>query len=645
AAAALLIWPVRWGVRSLVRGRRLAGRRLQRVVVLGLDGLDPGLAERYMAQGLLPNLDGLRRRGCFDRLATTVPAVSPVAWSSFLTGCNPGKHRIYDFLVPDRRRLRPRLAAGHVEASPRGVRIGPWRIPLGRPVVRGGRGSRPFWHVLGDHGIPSAVLRVPLTFPPEPFDGVLLAAMCVPDLRGTQGTYLYFTTREDDRPELRSGLRLPLRWHEGSACGVLPGPRHPLRADRGELTLPFRVCPTGEEAALLALGRRRVELRRGEHSAWVPLAFPTGLGLQVRGLCRFLLLESWPQVRLYVTPLQIDPAHPALPISHPLVYSVYLAREQGPFATLGLAEDTGALNEGILSEAAFLAQCRQVHAEREAMLFDALRHTPHGMVACVFDGADRVQHMLWRGRESPADGDGQPGEAVREAYVRMDGLVGRVRRRLDEQSALIVLSDHGFTGFRRTLDLNAWLRERGYLAVTADAGADMLEAVDWSRARAYAVGFGGIYLNLRGREARGVVAPGEEATALARQIAAELLEVRDGHARPVSHVFRAAEVYRGPYAHEAPDLVVGLQPGYRVAWRTLTGGVGPCVFEDNPRPWSGDHSVDPAQVPGVLFCDRALAARQPHITDVAPTILDLLGVPVPPYMDGRSLVDGKRDEA
>lgn len=645
ALVALLVWPVRWLVRGARRGWRRSreGRRVERVVIVGLDGMDPELVERFMGEGRLPHLAALGERGCFRRLQTSLPAESPVAWSSFLTGCNPGKHRIYDFLVPNRKRLRPELAAGHVQASPRTLKLGNYRIPLGKPILSGGRRSRPFWELLGERGLFSSVLRVPLSFPPEKFDGVLLSGMCLPDLRGSQGTYFYFTSDPEEERELKNGLALKLEGEGEGARGAILGPENPLAAGAGEMEVRFAVRRVGGRVELEVEGRR-YPLEVGGWTRWVRLAFRPGLGFKIRGLCRFLLLEAEPHFRLYATPLQIDPAHPALPISHPTLYSVYLARKQDAFATLGVAEDLSALNEGVIGEDAFLEQCRAIQGEREVMFFDALAKTRKGLAVCVFDIVDRVQHGFWRFAEGEHAANGEDGgryrHVIRDVYEEMDNLIGRVRERLDGDTALLVMSDHGFKRFRRQVDLNAWLRENGYLAVKEEsAGADMLEAVDWERTRAYAVGFGGIYLNVAGREARGIVAE-EEMAGLKRELAAGLLALCDGEGgeRPLVQVYDREEVYRGPYVEEAPDLIAGFLPGYRVAWRTVTGGVGEEVFADNERPWSGDHNFDPAHVPGVLFCDRELREGESNIIDIAPTTLELLGVEVPAYMDGVSLM-------
>ena len=648
AFLSLLTWPIRWVIRSLAATRRTAKARVKRVVVVGLDGQDPELTERYMQEGLLPNFQRLAEEGAFRRLGTTLPAESPVAWSTFQTGCNPGKHRIYDFLVPNRKSLLPELSSASVSASPRTLKLGKYLIPLGKPSTQVRRKSQPFWKVLGDAGIFSNVLRVPITFPPEKFNGVLLSAMCVPDLKGSQGTFFYYTSDPEEKRQLTSGQQCPLTLADGVARGMLSGPENSMVVGGGEMELPFevRLGGQGDGEAELVLDGETHPLKTGVHTPWIRVAFRPGLRMKVYGLCRFVLLETAPHLRLYVTPIQVDPENPAIPISHPISYAMYLAKTQGPFATLGVAEDTSGLNEDVIDERAFLEQCDFIHAERERMFFDALAKTPQGLVVCVFDITDRVQHMFLRclDENHPAN-RGRDAEryrgVIQDLYVRMDDLVGRIRERLDDETVLMVMSDHGFKPFRRGVNLNAWLRDNGYLTVRNGNGdADMLQAVDWAKTRAYAVGFGGIYLNLKGREAQGVVAPGEEEEALKREITQKLLALRDEEdaTQPVKRVFDRNEAYKGPYVKDAPDLVAGFRPGYRVAWRTVTGGVGEKIFEDNERPWGGDHNMNPPDVPGMLFCNRAVDAEEPGIEDVAPTVLDLFGVPAPAYYDGASFM-------
>lgn len=644
----LLTWPIRWLIKSLLRIKRHSKSRVKRVVILGLDGQDPELTEQFMKEGMLPNFERLRRMGVFNRLQTTLPAESPVAWSSFQTGCNPGKHRIYDFLVPNRKSLLPELSSANVTTTSRTLNIGKYKIPLGKPHIQVGRKSQPFWSVLGKYGIFSTILRVPITFPPEKFNGLVLSAMCVPDIKGSQGTYYYYSSDPNEIRQLTSGMQLPLQYEDGVAKGWLTGPENSLVKEKPELQAPFElyVGENHHKQAELIINKQKYPLTVGEYTPWIPIEYRPGLGMKIRGICRFLLLQKSPYVKLYVTPIQIDPEKPALPISHPMTFSIYLAKQQGPYATLGVAEDTSALNEHIIDENAFLEQCYQIHHEREAMFFDALEKTRRGAVVCVFDITDRLQHMFMRfiTDDHPANrgnANTEYNHVIKKLYQEMDDLVGRTLARIDDQSVLMVMSDHGFKPFKRGVNLNAWLLANGFLTVKENAaGADMLQDIDWSKTQAYAVGFGGIYLNLAGREAKGIVQPGEEAESLKRHISEKLLALIDEQTQqhPVRQVYDRNKVYKGPYVNDAPDLIAGFRVGYRAAWEGVTGGIGKHIIEDNVRPWSGDHNMNPPDVPGMFFCNRPIQKPDPHIQDIAPTVLDLFGVPIPNYMDGESLM-------
>jgi len=648
----LLTWPIRWVIQRIRGSQALASARVRRVVILGLDGQDPELTEQYMNEGLLPNFARLKEQGTFSPLGTTLLAESPVAWTSFQTGCNPGKHRIFDFLVPNRKSHLPELCSARVDPPKRTLPLGPFRIPLGKPLIQAGRRSQPFWKILGDHGIFSTVLRVPITFPAEKFNGVLLSAMSVPDLNGSQGTYYYFSNDASEEAEgglaanMTSGERIRLDVSNGVGRAAIPGPENSLRSRGGQLSVGLEVTVSGSNAEL-RLDDVSYPLTRREYTPWIELDFKAAPGITVQGIVRFYLLETSPHIKLYMTPINIDPDKPALPVSHPFTYAVYLSKTQGRYSTLGLAEDTSALNEGVIDEDAFLKQTHLIHEERERMFFDAIDKTNRGAVICVFDITDRLQHMFFRhldenhpanrGRDNTTHKD-----AIRTLYQQMDDLVGRTIDRLDDDTLLIVMSDHGFKPFRRGVNLNSWLHKEGFLALKngGPTGADMFQDVDWSKSKAYAVGFGGIYINQVGREAQGVVEPGEETARTKREIQDRLLQLYDEkeQTHPVREVYDSNEVYSGPYVDEAPDLIVGFRPGHRVGWSSVTGGVSEDIIEDNVRPWSGDHNFNPPDVPGMLFVNRKITATNPNIMDIGPTVLDLFGVKVPPQCDGGSLM-------
>jgi predicted AlkP superfamily phosphohydrolase/phosphomutase len=638
-----LLWPFRmlW---LLIRRRRGFGKwRVRKLIFLGLDGLDPGLTERFMAEGKLPNLSRLKENGSYHRLRTTLPALSPVAWSTFATGVNPAKHNIFDFLNRDLRTYAPEISSGSVKSSGHVLRIGKYRIPLARPSVELRRKSEPFWKILGRHDIGSTILRVPVTFPPDQFKGRQLSAMSTPDLRGTQGKFSWFSTSPHENGSCEGGTRSTLLLDGDGFRGALLGPDDELVDGGGPLSIPFRIRRSaGAETPVLEIQGQAYPLRRGEYTPWIRLRFYATGGVRVHGIARFLLTRTEPDLSVYVTPVEIDPENPALPISHPRYYAMYLAKLLGSFATLGMAEDTWALNEGAIDEEAFLKQAELIQREREAMFFGALDRTRNGVVACVFDTSDRVQHMFYRYLDSACDSrcDDSHGAVIERLYRDMDRVVGETLRYVDQKTALFVLSDHGFCAFRRGVNLNAWLHQHGYLALEGgkSEGSEYFEGIDWSRTRAYTFGLGGLYLNLRGREAQGIV-DREEAANLKQELIAKLTNLHDDDKGGIAirAVYDSSAIYKGPYIGAAPDLIVGYAAGYRTSWGAAVGRVTARVFEDNRKAWSGDHCVDPVLVPGVLFSNRKLDANDPGIEDMAPTALDLFGIERPSWMEGESL--------
>jgi predicted AlkP superfamily phosphohydrolase/phosphomutase len=573
--------------------------------------------------------------------------VSPVAWSSFSTGTNPSRHNIFDFLDRDRRTYLPVLSSARVGRTRRFLRLGRFRVPLERPELRLLRRSKPFWTILGEHRVWSTILRVPVTFPPDRFRGAELSAMCVPDLLGTQGTFLFFTTRPAGARFKEGGIRVPLTLRGDRIETTVRGPENTFASNGRALEVPLKISiDRARGVAEVDLDGTRVTLARGTLSGWVTLRFPAAPGIAVSGLTRLLVTEMDDHFSLYMSPINIDPEKPAMPISHPSYYATYLAKRIGAYATLGLAEDTWALNEGVIDESTFLQQAYDVDRERQAMFFAALDRLRKGALVCVFDATDRIQHMFWRYRDEahPAlrSRTASPHrDAIQQLYVSNDTLVGRVMNRLDKDDVLMVISDHGFSSFRRGVNLNSWLRKEGYLVLQegADEDAEWLRDVDWTATRAYCIGLTGMFLNLKGREASGIVAPGAEASALKAEIAAKLDGLRDHESGEIGirAAFDTAALYDGPYRENAPDLLIGYNAGYRASWNGATGVVGGPVFEDNVKPWSGDHCIDPRLVPGVFFCNRRVTANDPALVDIAPTALRLFGIEPPAYMDGRPL--------
>jgi len=654
AVLALFTWPIRSIIRAIRHRRAFAQSRVKKFVILGLDGMDYALTEKLLAEGKLPNLAKLRNQGCFKPLATTIPSVSPVAWSSFQTGSNPGKHNIFDFLTRDKQSYQPKLSSVDIRRPRRKISLGKYQFPLGKADIRLLRKGKPFWKTLGEHGIFSNIIRVPITFPPEKFHGVQLSGMCVPDLRGTQGMFSFYTTKTEANNEHTGGENYHVTREGDTIKAELTGSENPFRKDNIVLKIPFVVTVRDKTSADIKINGAIYRLKKDKYTEWIKVGFKAAPGIKVHGICKFLLLNTSPEFELYVTPINIDPEKPAMPISHPIIYSTYLAKRQGSFATLGLAEDSWALNEKILIDDAFIQQCVQTDEEREKMFFDSLNKVRHGLCVCVFDGTDRIQHTFWRDidEQHPANREQKQKpqrNIIEELYQQMDALAGTVLAKCKgKDTILMIISDHGFNTFRYGVDLNRWLEKNGYLKVK-DGPRDKkyLASIDWSQTRAFAIGLTGIFLNLKGREAQGIVNPGAEAAQLRDEIAEKLSKLTDPDRKQavVKQVYNALKVYSGPYKNEAPDLLVGYNRGYRASWETAVGQVTDRILHDNTKAWSGDHCIDHSLVPGILFCNRPIITEHPRLMDIGPTVLDMFGVVVPKYMDGKPLTVADADDS
>jgi predicted AlkP superfamily phosphohydrolase/phosphomutase len=653
AVGTLLTWPIAFAWRWIRVGNPYANAKARRVVVVGMDGMDPGITTRLMQEGRLPNLQKLGESGVFRALDTSLPSMSPAAWSTFSTGVDASGHRIYDFLTRDPCSYQPMLSSTEIGKASRVLNIGPYVVPLDSPPVKLTQKSQAFWKLLGEKHVFSVIQRVPITFPPVPFNGLLLSGMCVPDLRGSQGTFSYFSTEHcEGHAKFTGGEQTVLRRNPKEPLvfrSRIVGPDNSMLRSGGRMTLPFTLTASadGKGARLEIEGSPPVDLRMREYSEWIHLTFRAMPGVTVSGIVRFYLNSVEPELNLYMTPVHIDPENPAMPISHPSVYSIYLAKKQGPFATLGLAEDTWALNERVIDERAFLEQALLYCDEREKMLMDALDKTREGFVTTVFDTTDRVSHMFYRYLDPshPANAGKDTTEhadVIAKVYERADAIVGRVLERIQgTDTVLMVISDHGFTNFRRGVNLNSWLRDHGYLVLKdgARTGGDWFENVDWTKTKAFALGLTGLFVNRRGREASGIVAEGEEYRALVREICAGLEGLVDPatNQRVVREAVAAFDVFEGPYRLDAPDVLVGYEGGYRHSWECATGATTEHVVVDNAKSWSGDHCVDPDIVPGIFFCNRKIAAEKPRLIDIPFSVMKLFGHAPPKYMQGATI--------
>jgi predicted AlkP superfamily phosphohydrolase/phosphomutase len=627
----------------------------RRMIVLGVDGLDPVLLGRLMEQGVTPNLRRLAGLGGFRPLGTSIPPQSPVAWSNFITGMDPGGHGLFDFIALDRKTLAPYLSSARVEPAERKpIALGRWRIPLGREKTVRLRDGQAFWEVLDREGVSARLFQVPANYPPVPVGDAALSGMGTPDLRGTPGTFSYYTNDPTVRPgPVSGGVIRRVALSNGEMTSVLEGPPNSFLAEAPWSTVAVRVrTDVSNPVALVQVGEEQRLMGVGEWSDWIGVRFPLLPGLvEVPGMVRVYLQRTSPRFGLYISPVNIDPRDPAQPISHPGEYARELAEAAGPFYTEEMPEDTKALSAHVLGPQEFLRQTSLVMDERRRLFRYELerlsRQSGDQFLFFYLSTVDQRNHMMAREMdpEHPfhrADTPRELAEAMRETYREVDEMAGWVLDRLQPDTTFIVMSDHGFAPFRRGANLNTWLEQQGYLSLIDPARRDSyewLEGINWSRTRAFAIGLNSLYLNVRGRERSGIVAP-EEREALARQIASRLAQWQDPQtgALVVTQPLVREEVYRGVHVEAAPDVIVGYGNGYRASWDTTTGKIPAALIEDNDHEWSGDHCMDARLVPGVLLANRPLTAGEADLRDLPVTILDHFGIARPPQMSGRSVL-------
>lgn len=601
-------------------GSQAHGRQL---IVLGVDAMDPSFLERHWSE--LPNVAHLRAQGGFRRLATTMPPQSPVAWSTFITGWDPAQHGIFDFVHRDPRTMQPFSSLARVVDPRFQIPLGPFVLPLSSARVETLRRGEPFWRMLWDRHIPVTIMHMPTNFPPEQA-GQAIAGMGVPDLRGTEGTFTFYTDDPEEAAREVPGGRI-VNVHAGNGRYELPleGPPNSLRRDRRFAAENLIVEADPErDVARVTLGSTAVIVQQGEWSEWLRADFPLlGWLAGARGMVRVYAKEFHPRLALYVTPVNMDPRAPELPISAPASYSRAVAGAIGPFFTQGIAEDTSAYRQGVLNLEEFLHQATLVRNDEMKLLGYSLDHFREGLLFFYFSSIDQASHMLW-GKHEPE---------LLEVYRAVDGAIGEVARRFP-RAEIMVMSDHGFTSFDRAVNLNTWLWEKGFLALTGPprGGDEGFSDVHWSKTQAYAMGLNGLYLNIAGRERQGILQTGAQTDAVIGKLARELTGFRD----PVNG-HQVVEVAPATGVRMGPDIIVGYGRGYRASWQTALGGAPPTILEDNTDAWIGDHCINAADVPGVLLSNRTLRAERPSLKDVTVTVLGAFGVGAGPGMTGRNV--------
>jgi predicted AlkP superfamily phosphohydrolase/phosphomutase len=626
-----------------------------KVLCIGFDGMDKELLDQYRAEGRMPNFDKLIASGDYKLLGTAIPPQSPVAWSNFITGMNPGGHGIFDFIHRDPDTMLPFLSAAQAMAPKRWWKLGSWKMPRDGGDVLNLRKGTAFWEPMTDAGVDVTIFKLPSNFPPVECSCHSLSGMGTPDILGTYGIFSYYTDDPHGEDEISGGRMEPVTIYRDRVNAQLYGPINSYREGDPETTIPFTALVDQERGEVLfEVQDSKFLLRQGEWSEWLTLSFDiVPLVKSVTGVCRFYLMETDPAFRLYVTPINIDPANPEMPISTPSSYSKDLVKAYGPYYTQGLPDDTKALEEDVFDDDAYVSQSSEVLAERNTQFEHELARFAEqdsGFMFFYYNSPDQTCHTFWRNmdHDSPMhDTEAARHEhRIRDVYQACDDALGMALDAVGPETLVLAVSDHGFEPFHRQFHLNRWLIDNGYLTLrdgVDPAEVEYLAGVDWRRTRAYAIGINGLYLNLKGRERRGQVDPGYEREGLLQELVEKLEATVDPLTgeRAVKYAYRTDEVYSGPETINAPDIVMGYYSGYRGSNQCALGEMPPYVFTDNMMKWSGDHCMAADEVPGVIICNRKIDKADPQLLDLAPTFLKLFGLDPLPEMVGSPIFEGE----
>ncbi len=612
------------------------------VIVLGFDGLDPDRVEHLWEAGQLPNLKKLAAEGSFHRLRSTTPPLSAVAWSSFATGTLPGQHGVFDFVGREPKTYALRMGATRLS----GPRYHGDRLAQ-RPEATNQRRGMSFWLLAARAGKEAYALNVPYTYPPEAMPrGGHAPGVGVPDLRGTNSTSTFFSSdREGPSP---GGVDLvPTVWSPAGAEVAIQGPMGP-GGQRSVAKLQLKPGPRSDQLEVTWTAGS-VSLRRGEWSPWILVDFPLGSEDVARGQLRLHLQAIGPDhIQLYASAVGARPEAPFFPLTHPETLAAELQEAAGRYHTVGWEQDTSVVNGELQSDAVFLAEAFRILEQRTQQVEARLRAGIPDLLVAVWTGPDRISHLFWR-NDDPKSPRYPGSEAVLvpspvdEVYRRVDQILGRIRALLPPEALLLIVSDHGFHPFLRQVHINRWLIENGYLVLQGGVSEvpQFFEGVDWSKSRAYALGTGQVFVNLKGREGQGIVEFGPERAALLLELRAGLLSLRDPESGEAVLVdaLSVEEAFAGPASAGAPDLQLAFASGYQISWATRLGGAPLALIDDNPRKWSGDHAASASQDShGLLLSSFPLAANDPGIEDLAPTVLRALSLSIGPEVGGHPLI-------
>lgn len=590
-----------------------------KVLIIGIDAFDPKLVRKLMDK--LPNF---RLLETFKELQTTIPPETPVAWSAAATGLNPGGYGIFDFINRDLQTYLPKL---NLVTEKPGIIKTEYSCAM--------KGD-PFWRILNKNNIKSTIIRWPVTFPAEKVNGKMLSGLGVVDIKGMLNSYSFYTNDEALKKGEGKEKVIPVEIKDGTIETYISGPLIRKGGTIKDVRVPMKIKIKDREINI-SINKEKHLLKPKQWSNIIRTKFSPYLFVEIYGIFNFYLDSIKPNFKLYMSSIQIDPMNQVIRITYPKEYGKKLANDIGLFYTLGMSEDTKAVTENKLDKKAFYEQIQQIEEERKKMFFYEFERFEEGVYAFVFDAGDRLKHIFWDISNTKNKDNFIVPKEIENYYLQKDKLIGEVVSRLDDNTKLIILSDHGFGNFQRQVNINSWLVKEGYMKTKSNTSDLLFQFVNWERTKAYSLGFTSLYLNLKGREGNGIVDK-EEKDGLINDIIKKLRDLKDGEKPVFRNIYKSETIYSGRYSYLAPDIVLGFSPGYRMAWKSAVGSLDKEIIFDNDGKWRGDHLIDRSCVPGVLFTNFKINKENPNIMDIAPTVLKFFNVRIPENMDGEVLI-------
>ncbi len=525
---------------------------MKKAIILGLDGFDPKLIRRLIKKGQLPNFKRLIRSGTFSNLETTTPPESPVVWTTIATGQNPGEHGIFDFITKDKKNF-PTLSIPKYKKS---------FFNKNKTVFHNSFDSKTFWEVLSENRIQSTVVKWPCTFPARKINGKIVAGMGIPDPDLTLGRYTLFTKEDFASKEKLKGKIIQLKFENKTS-----------KFKNISLSI------ISKTKVLLAINKKEHVLQTGNWSPWIEVD---------KGISRFYLNSIYPNFSLYQSAVNPTFKKTDFPLSYPTNYLDYLFEKLGFFHTLGLPEETNGIVDGLITKKTFINFSEIIFEERERLFFHHLEKLDKGLLAFVFDSIDRFQHIFGQGKETIL------------FYKRVDKIIGKILKKINNKTLLTIVSDHGFVPFKKVVHLNTFLKKKKYLSLKGNRKTSpyLFENVDWNKTKAFALGFSSIYINDKYRK-----------TFPYKKFTKDLYQITDpeNNKKVIKRIYLKSEIYKGRFLKDAPDFVVGTIPPYRISSETAVGGITKNIIDKNEKDWGFDHIVDKEFVPGLFLTNQKLS--------------------------------------